>query len=317
METLIAVPQPLSIINFNLVNLPALLQKTRTRVNAEQKPQFDLQATSAMSDCIAALRNTTKDVGRQEQEVIGNLTELTRAAEILRANIYDMNHLLKSDEVHITSEKRERLEFQATLIVSHCIETLKNQVERFSPEKFDQLKQEWRELHMKVETVRRRLELLTPPAEQDLITTLWWMAERGETEDLDLLQRVKSGKYANSEEVARGIETAEQRISVRAYDPDNELQGFFKLSPAQLTRLIGVGRANGDVSVTQHARQVVEQMRAIRESLGDLFEPDEIDRWLRAPNAMFDGQTPIEAMAEGQAEHIAQLLSRSEQGIHY
>jgi len=95
-------------------------------------------------------------------------------------------------------------------------------------------------------------------------------------------------------------------IQERSYVPYKELQNFFDLNQEAFDRLIDVG-----------GRKAIEDLRSIKESLEDLFEQDEIDRWLHAPNQMFDGKTPVDAMVEGQTYRILQLLIRLEEGIHY
>jgi Protein of unknown function (DUF2384) len=172
----------------------------------------------------------------------------------------------------------------------------------FVPQPAPQLRLRLRGLNLTTETLDRRVELLAPQSEQSLLDTLKWMTERGEEEDSALLREAKTDQW--SDEALQLAATAERRITERV------LQQFFKISPAETQRLLnGVGAPD--------ARERAADLRAIKESLVDLFEPDEIARWLRAPNQMFDGKTPLEAMADGQTRRIRRLLIRLEEGIPY
>jgi hypothetical protein len=112
------------------------------------------------------------------------------------------------------------------------------------------------------------------------------------------------GNGANLDEGWVGLrdkcEILERRIQHK------DLQAFFDLSPEAFERLAGI---QGVVAI--------KDLKSIKELLERQFPQDEIDRWLHAPNAKFDGKTPIEAMFTGQAERISRLLRRLEEGIHY
>jgi len=68
------------------------------------------------------------------------------------------------------------------------------------------------------EMSQRRLDLLNPSSEQHLRATLWWMAERGEKEDLELLRKV-SENNSYSEKTKELIKTAEHKIGDRTKNP--------------------------------------------------------------------------------------------------
>jgi hypothetical protein len=86
---------------------------------------------------------------------------------------------------------------------------------------------------------------------------------------------------------------------------NKELRNFFDLSQEAFARLIGVG-----------GEKAVEDLQSIKESLEAQIEQEEIDRWLHAPNPMFDGKTPVKAMIEGKTDDILDILIRLEEGIH-
>ena len=87
---------------------------------------------------------------------------------------------------------------------------------------------------------------------------------------------------------------------------NKELRNFFDLSQKAFARLIGVG-----------GEKAVEDLQSIKESLEAQIEQEEIDRWLHAPNPMFDGKTPVKAMIEGKTDDILDILIRLEEGIHH
>jgi hypothetical protein len=73
----------------------------------------------------------------------------------------------------------------------------------------------WHELRRKVEMQRRRLALLSPLSEQDLIATLMWMTDLGGEEELGLVRAMTQRPPFPSEEIKRLIEEVERRMSGR------------------------------------------------------------------------------------------------------
>lgn len=318
MQANTSISQPIVALNLNLAGFPSLLRETKTHFDAKRQPKFEKQAKTLLNDCIETIRHQAKVLEGTSQGRAGDKHDgLNRVAETLRSELDRLSNLLKKSELQIDSSEKQRLEVQAAKAVDKCIETLRGTVEGLSPEGSKRLIQKWRKLHQEVETLSRRLELLQPSTKEALIATLWWMAERGTETDLDLLQNVSAARLFDSEEVRGLIAAAQQRISLRAFDQDNTLQRFFRVGPERLTQLFGIVGLGSDMSASRQAREAAEHLRAIRESLVDSFEQEEIDRWLHSPNAMFDGKTPLEAISEGQAQRVRQLLVRIEEGIPY
>lgn len=318
MQANISVSQPIVALNLNLAGLPSLLSETKTRLDAKRQPQFEKQAKILLNNCIEAIRRKARALeGGRRGKTGDKQGELNRVAETLRAELDRLSDLLMKSEWQIDSSEKHRLEFEVAKAVDKCIETLHETVEGLSPEGSKRLIQKWRKLHQEVETLSRRLELLQPSTKEALIATLWWMAERGTEAELDLLQNVSAAKLFDSEEVRALIAVAQQRISLRAFDQDDSLQRFFRVGPEGLTQLLGIVGLSTDISASHQACEVAAHLRAIRESVSDLFEQEEIDRWLHSPNDMFDGKTPLEAISGGQAHRVRQLLVRIEEGIPY
>ena len=318
MQTNAEVSHPIAALNLNLAGLPSLLRQTRTQIDARRQPKFDEQAKTLLNACIKTVRDKAKGLNGGGQETAeGKGGELNRVAETLRLELRHLSDLLEKSGSRIDSEDKQRLEIQVAKAVDKCIETLREKVENFKPEGANKVIEKWRKLHQEVETLSRRLELLRPATKEALIATLWWMGEQGGETDLDLLQKVKAVRPFDSAEVRGLIAAAEQKISQRVFDPDGGLQEFYKVGPEGLTQLLGITGPEADGTVSQSVGEAAENLRAIRESLTDLFEQDEIDRWLHSSNDMFDRKTPLEAISDGQARRVRQLLLRIEQGIPY
>jgi hypothetical protein len=59
-----------------------------------------------------------------------------------------------------------------------------------------------------------------------------------------------------------------------------------------------------------------DPLEQIQEKLNSLVKPEEAQRWLYAPNDMFEGRRPIDLLEQGEDERVMQLLGRIEEGIH-
>jgi hypothetical protein len=310
------VSHPIAALNLNLAGLPNLLMQTRTQIDAKRQSKFEGQAKSLLNNCIKTVRDKAQGLNGDKQESVrGKGGELDRVAETLRLELERLNRLLEKSGSRIDPEEKQKLEFQVAKSVDKCIETLREKVEGLNTQGTQTVVQKWRKLNREVETLTRRLELLHPPNKEALVATLWWMSELGQEADLDLIQKIKVNDPFDGEDIKVLIATAKRRISERAFDPDRGLQRFFGVSPEELMRLLGIADQKLGKPISQHALEAVNELRAIRDSLEDLFEHEEIDRWLHSPNETFDGKTPLEALGEGQRRRVHQLLVRIEEGI--
>jgi uncharacterized protein (DUF2384 family) len=95
-----------------------------------------------------------------------------------------------------------------------------------------------------------------------------------------------------------------------------ELQDFFDLSPEEIDRLTRVAGRASESPASPQAQRTMENLRSIKESLEGQFEPEEIERWLHAPNPTFGGTSPIDLIAQGETDQILETLIRLEAGIH-
>ena len=137
---------------------------------------------------------------------------------------------------------------------------------------------------------------------REVETALRQMAERGQEEDLDWLR-----------DFDRLVESTEQEILLRLYDPHGTWQNFFDVTPAELAKLLS--GSNGS-SLSHSARQTAEELRLIKESWEAIFEPADVKAWFRRPRPRFDGRTPMEEIARGHGQRVLGILERIEAGIH-
>ncbi|MFN8472516.1 MAG: hypothetical protein U0822_10025 [Anaerolineae bacterium] len=82
----------------------------------------------------------------------------------------------------------------------------------------------WHNLSEKAERLSRQLDLLAPPTLGDFRAALWFLAERGEWEDTDLIREVKKHPPYCTREIVSIIETVERELSARVSDPYYVLQ---------------------------------------------------------------------------------------------
>jgi len=149
------------------------------------------------------------------------------------------------------------------------------------------------------------------------------MSQKGQSEDLDLLFKVKAKPHFSSPEALQALEVAEQGLIKREC---KELLDFFNLSPDQFAQVIKatIEKCRAVTSPylkkafnAEQSMQVIKCLHEIKQTLEDLFESPRIERWLSTPLETFDGNTPREALLEGLAFPILHLLKRFDEGPHY
>lgn len=59
-----------------------------------------------------------------------------------------------------------------------------------------------------------------------------------------------------------------------------------------------------------------EDMMRVRQALSGLVETAEIDRWLAAPNVVLGGVRPADAVQEGRAAQVLEVLARVQEGLY-
>jgi hypothetical protein len=100
------------------------------------------------------------------------------------------------------------------------------------------------------------------------------------------------------------------------------LQGIaekFGLRQEVLSRMTGfslravAGWANGK-KPSAPVRRALTEMDRLLDSLSRLMKPKEVGKWLKEPNAAFDGSTPVQVIERGQIDRVWRMLYFVESG---
>lgn len=118
----------------------------------------------------------------------------------------------------------------------------------------------------------------------------------------------------------RPIETEVKRMHQKPVTRMQELQDFFGLSEVQFAVAIGChGKPvawKSEVQLTQETVRAISQLEQVHQILLSLLTPKGIKHWLHTPKAFLDGKTPVEAIVQGELNHVLEQLIRIEEGIH-
>lgn len=231
-----------------------------------------------------------------------------------------LERLLEKIEKYIVPEKQIEFAHIAELArLDSCItliEGLFKEARIRSNAGLDEIATELHELRAEYQTLKRRLELSNPSTQEAFIRTLWWMAEKGMAEDLEMLRQMKEARLYWSEDIQRLFEIIEQRFRERIGAPSKNLQDFFHLSQEEYVNLIGAVDGESQTLASQHTLQVIQNLREIKESLEALIKPDRIGDWLNRSNPEFGGKTPRDTIAAGETDRVLEVLARLEGGVH-
>ena len=99
----------------------------------------------------------------------------------------------------------------------------------------------------------------------------------------------------------------------------HELAEKFGLRQETLSRLTGfslravAGWASGKQPSAPVQRALTEMDRLL-DHLSRLMEPKQVGKWLKEPNAAFDGSTPVQVIERGQIDRIWRMLYFVESG---
>ena len=93
----------------------------------------------------------------------------------------------------------------------------------------------------------------------------------------------------------------------------------FNLPQPMLVRLTGFSPrsvakwSQGEYPSPKQEKALVEMNRLL-DSLSRVMEPAQIGRWLKIPNAAFDGSTPLQVVERGEMDRIWRMLFDLESG---
>lgn len=146
-------------------------------------------------------------------------TAILEYAEILRSS----SALMAEEVKYIPPEKRLEFERQLALHMNEialCLRdfvlNLGQDVGVYSKRNWEESKKQWRPLRKKSERAARQLELVKASAPIEAQTTLRWMAEQGQSDDLKILQKVKELQPYVDEDITALFHLAEQKIADRS-----------------------------------------------------------------------------------------------------
>ena len=118
----------------------------------------------------------------------------------------------------------------------------------------------------------------------------------------------------------RPIETEVRRMRQKTVTRMQELQDFFGFSEAQFAVAIGChGKTvawKSEVQLAQETVHAISQLEQVHQILLSLLTPKGIKHWLYTPKVFLDGRTPVEAIVQGEVNHVLEQLIRIEEGIH-
>ncbi|MGH7452286.1 MAG: TIR domain-containing protein [bacterium] len=75
-------------------------------------------------------------------------------------------------------------------------------------------------------------------------------------------------------------------------------------------------KANDTPEIVRRPSPALDPIELVREKLNSLVKPEEGQRWLHAPNKIFEGRRPIDLITNGEVDRIMEILVRIEEGIH-
>jgi hypothetical protein len=140
-----------------------------------------------------------------------------------------LDGLLKKSELRIVPEKRREFEKQVTQLELDLIAKLSRQTSNYCNGGWEEIQEDWVNLHNQYETLQERQQLQTPADWDEFDAAIRWMVGRGMEEELELVEQVmknppkvrKEGLSASEseKEIYDLIHSAAQRIRMRLNDP--------------------------------------------------------------------------------------------------
>jgi hypothetical protein len=77
-----------------------------------------------------------------------------------------------------------------------------------------------------------------------------------------------------------------------------------------------VAKASDTPEIGRRPSPVLDPLELVREKLNSLVKPEEGQRWLHAPNKMFEGRRPIDLINQGEHDRVLEILECLEEGSH-
>lgn len=155
---------------------------------------------------------------------MNNTTDTIETPGIFEA----LKTVLEKSEGNILPNRRQDFERQVLDIQVSLIEKLSYLTKTYCNGGWEDIKDDWRDLHNDSEISLARQQLLSPANLKEFDAAIRCLAGRGMEKELDLLQQVGETQpqfmeedfpVANTPNIGRLIESAEQRIRERLSDP--------------------------------------------------------------------------------------------------
>jgi len=136
-----------------------------------------------------------------------------------------LQSVLENSFAHIVPSKKEEFERRILDLEVALIEDLGRQTNSYCNGGWEEIRDQWRELHNKYERLQIRRQLLHPVSPKEFDAAIRWMAGRGMEKELALLEEVKKKASPfpmefSPEKINALIDSAQQRIRERLSDPD-------------------------------------------------------------------------------------------------
>jgi hypothetical protein len=165
------------------------------------------------------------------------------------------------------------------------------------------------------QSVSRTVDLLGPHVSETLEPTLKWMVHEGMEVHVGWLTKIKDQIPSELSDLsALAARQMGRRVSER-YDPDQSLQIFFGLNQTEFADVIGDVDWTSKLPDSLHEYSPVRVLELIKEKLDKISETGEANRWLSNPIQALKRKAPIEAIKDGRAFEVLQIVIGIEEGI--
>lgn len=140
-----------------------------------------------------------------------------------------------------------------------------------------------------------------------------------ESERMKAKKRKAPGQAEPSARVRESAVADRTRPKTNGTHSLQEMAERFGLRQETLSRMTGfslravAGWASGK-EPSAPVRRALTEMDRLLDGLARLMEPQEVGKWLKQPNAAFDGSTPVQVIERGQIDRVWRMLYFVEAG---
>lgn len=162
----------------------------------------------------------------------------------------------------------------------------------------------------------RTKQLIRATSEDEFLKALWWLSQRGRSQDLDLLELLRVS-HRTTGLILSTLIWVEQEILARE---ERELLDFFMIDPKQLLESINaaIQASAGNqyhnqtkFKSTVHASTAIRKLRETQQLLGRSMRVNETEKWLATPQVRIGRKTPRDLLLSGEVQRVLELLKES------